>query len=232
MELSERLAALAAYVPAGSVVADIGTDHAHLPVYLVKAGICRRVIATDVKEGPFRSAGIKIKEHGLDGRIELRLGDGLQVLKPGEADVLVLAGMGGNTIREILAAAPLVLKQCSRLVLQPMVDAGDLRFWLAGNGWKIRDEQLVEEEGRIYVILAAVPGRESTKDRLYLELGPRLIEKKDPLLVVYLENIMDKYERILTGLSASRSRPAREKEIMIREKLARMRELTDACKVQ
>jgi tRNA (adenine22-N1)-methyltransferase len=90
----------------------------------------------------------------------------------------------------------------------------------------------VEEEGRIYVILAAVPGRESTKDRLYLELGPRLIEKKDPLLVVYLENIMDKYERILTGLSASRSRPAREKEIMIIEKLARMRELTDACKVQ
>ena len=213
MELSERLAALAAYVPAGSVVADIGTDHAHLPVYLVKAGICRRVIATDVKEGPFRSAGIKIKEHGLDGRIELRLGDGLQVLKPGEADVLVLAGMGGNTIREILAAAPLVLKQCSRLVLQPMVDAGDLRFWLAGNGWKIRDEQLVEEEGRIYVILAAVPGRESTKDRLYLELGPRLIEKKDPLLVVYLENIMDKYERILTGLSASRSRPPGKKRL-------------------
>ena len=153
------------------------------------------------------------------------------MLKPGEADVLVLAGMGGNTIRNP-GGCSLVLKQCSRLVLQPMVDAGDLRFWLAGNGWKIRDEQLVEEEGRIYVILAAVPGRESTKDRLYLELGPRLIEKKDPLLVVYLENIMDKYERILTGLSASRSRPAREKEIMIIEKLARMRELTDACKVQ
>lgn len=232
MELSGRLAALAAYVPAGSVVADIGTDHAYLPIYLVRAGICRWVIATDVKEGPFRWAGTKIKEHELDGRIELRLGDGLQVLKPGEAEVLVLAGMGGNTIREILAAAPRVLKQCSRLVLQPMVDAGDLRFWLAENGWKIWDEQLVEEEGRIYVILAAVPGQESTEDQLSLELGPRLIEKKDPLLAVYLDNIMNKYERILTGLSVAKSKSAREKRIIITEKLSRMRELCDACKVR
>jgi tRNA (adenine22-N1)-methyltransferase len=232
MELTGRLAALAAYVPAGSAVADIGTDHAYLPIYLVREGICERVIATDVKEGPFRSAGIKVKGHGLAGRVELRLGDGLKVLEPGEAEVLVLAGMGGNTIREILAAAPPVLNKCRRLVLQPMVDAGDLRFWLAEHGWLIWDEQLVEEENRIYVIIAAVPGLERTKDRLFLELGPRLLEKKNPLLAVYLENIMNQYERILSGLSASKSPAAREKRIMLTEKLLRMRELSDACKVQ
>lgn len=232
MELSRRLAALAAYVPAGSAVADIGTDHAYLPVYLVKTGVCRRVIATDVREGPFSSAKDKVKGYGLDGRIELRLGDGLQALKPGEAEVLVLAGMGGNTIREILAAAPPVLNQCTRLVLQPMADAGDLRIWLAGRGWKIWNEQLVKEDGRIYVILAAVPGEESAKDELYLELGPRLIEKKDPLLAVYLERITNKYERVLAGLAVSQSKAAQAKKIMIIEKLTRMRELADACKVR
>ncbi|OPZ73058.1 MAG: tRNA (adenine(22)-N(1))-methyltransferase [Firmicutes bacterium ADurb.Bin456] len=231
-QISRRLAALAAFVPAGSSVADIGTDHAYLPVYLVKTDVCRRVIATDVREGPFGSAKVKVQEHGLDGRIELRLGDGLQALEPGEAEVLVLAGMGGNTIREILTGAPQVLKQCTRLILQPMADAGDLRIWLAGRGWKIWDERLVEEDGRIYVILAAVPGEESTKDKLYLELGPRLIEKKDPLLAVYLERITNKYEKILASLAASKSKPAQAKKTVITEKLTRMRELADACKVQ
>lgn len=226
MELAKRLAALAAYVPAGSVAADIGTDHANLPIFLIEKGVCPQIIATDLNPGPFRSAGRKVEEHNLSDKIDLRLGDGLKTLKPGEADVLVLAGMGGNTIREILAASPDVLKMVSKLVLQPMADPGDLRVWLASNGWKITDEKLVEDDGRIYVIIVSDPGQEKPEDPLLLELGPRLLEKKDPLLGVYIEKMIDKYERILTGLAAAKSEAAREKALELKSKLTRIREVS------
>ncbi|MDD4238723.1 MAG: class I SAM-dependent methyltransferase [Desulfotomaculaceae bacterium] len=228
MDLPKRLAALAAFIPHGSIAADIGTDHAYLPIFLIKQGICRFVIATDLREGPFQSAVHKIKEHVLEDRIGLRLGDGLQPLKPGEAEVVVLAGMGGNTIRGILAGAPQTLAGIKRLVLQPMTDAGDLRVWLAANGWKIADEELVEDDGRIYVIIAAEPGREVTYDPVYLELGPRLLEKRSPLLGRHLNGFMVKYERVLAGLALAHSTAAREKALEIEGKVARIREVA-AC---
>lgn len=225
MELAKRLAAAAAYVPAGSVAADIGTDHAYLPIYLVEAGICKRVIATELRPGPFRSALRKVEEHKLNHKVDLRLGDGLKVINPYDCDVLVLAGTGGNTIREILSAAPEVLNTVKMLILQPMADPGDLRAWLAANGWKIFDERLVEENGRIYVVIAAVPGCEEVKDAVLLELGPRLAEKKDPLFGRYLETITGQYERALAGMRSSNSAAAREKALETEKKLAGIRRI-------
>jgi tRNA (adenine22-N1)-methyltransferase len=225
MELPKRLAALAAFIPHGSTAADIGTDHAYLPVFLVKEGICRLVIATDLREGPYRSAENNIKEQALGDRICLRLGDGLKPLKTGEAEVLVLAGMGGNTIREILTRSPQILAGTKRLVLQPMTDAGDLRTWLAANGWKIADEELVEDEGRIYVIIAAEQGHEVTHDPVYMELGPRLLEKNGQLLDRHLSSFIDKYERVLAGLALASDPAARKKAMDIEGKLARIREV-------
>jgi tRNA (adenine22-N1)-methyltransferase len=225
MDLPKRLAALAAFIPNGSIAADIGTDHAYLPIFLVKQGICRFVIATDLREGPYQSAEKKIKEHALNDRINLRLGDGLKPLQPGEAEVVVLAGMGGNTIREILAESWQKLVEIKRLVLQPMADAGDLRVWLAANGWKIADEELVEDDGRIYVIIVAEPGHEVTCDPVYMELGPRLLEKRSPLLGRHLSSFMVKYERILAGLALARGNAARIKAMDIEGKLARIREV-------
>lgn len=230
MALAKRLAALAAHVPAGCTVADIGTDHAYLPVYLVEAGISQKVIATDINPGPLAAAARTVGERRLQDRIVLRRGDGLQPLVPGEAEVLVLAGMGGNTIREILAAAPAVLQYARRLVLQPMADAGDLRVWLAGNGWRIDGEQLVREDSRLYQIIAAAPGRESCADRFCLELGPRLIEGRDPLLRVYLEQLAARYERALAGLAAGRNQAAREKAGQLRARLERIREVAARCR--
>ncbi len=223
MGLAKRLAAIAAYVPEGSVAADIGTDHAYLPVFLVEEGICARVIATDIKQGPFASALRRIEEAKLTGKIDLRLGNGLDVLQPGETEVLVLSGLGGNTIREILAAAPHITETVSRLVLQPMADPGDLRTWLADNGWRISDETLVEDSGKIYIVIMAVPGREETKDSFLLELGPRLLEKKDPLLGRYAERIAGSYEQVLAGLECANSDAAREKALEIRMKLSQFR---------
>ncbi|HOV80089.1 MAG TPA: class I SAM-dependent methyltransferase [Bacillota bacterium] len=225
MKLAERLAVLAAHVPPGSIAADIGTDHARLPVFLVENGICPKVIASDLNPGPFQSAKGKVRERGLEDRIDLRFGNGLAVLKPGEAGVVVVAGMGGNTIRDILAASPEVLRGINRLVLQPMADAGSLRTWLTANRWRIADEELVEEDGRIYLVMVAEPGPETTGDPFLLELGPRLLEKKDPLLPVYLAGILDKYERMLAGLSASGSGEARKKAREVELKIARLREV-------
>ncbi len=226
MELAKRLAAAAVYIPKGSIAADIGTDHAYLPIYLIEKGICSRVIATELNSGPFESAKNRLKDFRFSDKIDLRLGSGLKALRPGEADVLVLAGMGGNTIREILAEEPDILKTVGRLVLQPMADPGDLRAWLAANGWMIIDEKLVQEDGRIYVVVAADPGHEKIKDPVLLELGPRLLEKKDPLMKVYIEKITDRYERVLTSLSGSNSDGANLKACELKTKLDRIREVT------
>jgi len=228
MELPKRLAALAACVLQGKTAADIGTDHAYLPIYLIEEGICNTVIATDLREGPYRSAEKKIREHGLTGRISLRLGDGLKPLVPGEAETVILAGLGGNTIRGILSEAPQVLSEVKRLVLQPMTDAGDLRLWLVSHGWKIADEHLVEDEGRIYVIIVAEHGHESVDNPVLLELGPRLLEKGGPLLEVYLNGFIEKYERILAGLARAQSSVAGEKAAVIMDKLAKIKEVA-AC---
>ncbi|MDD3653408.1 MAG: class I SAM-dependent methyltransferase [Desulfotomaculaceae bacterium] len=223
MALSLRLASLAALVPPGSIVADIGTDHAYLPIFLVEKGICPVVIATDIKDGPYRIAAGKVKDHHVQDKVILRLGDGLTALKPLEADVLVLAGMGGNTIREILASSPHIMSGIKRLLLQPMADAADLRFWLVANGWRIADEVLVEEDNRIYLIITAEPGLEETTDPIFLELGPRLLEKNDPLLKVYLENIIIKYERIMAGLAVAKSSTAWEKALRVKIKIAKIK---------
>lgn len=225
MELPKRLAVLAACVLQGKTAADIGTDHAYLPIYLIEQGICNTVIATDLREGPYRSAEKKIMEHALTDRISLRLGDGLKPLAPGEAETVILAGLGGNTIRGILSDAPQVLAMVKRLVLQPMTDAGDLRLWLVSHGWRITDEHLIEDEGRIYVIIVAEHGYELIDNPVLLELGPRLLEKGSPLLGTYLDGFIVKYERILAGLARAQSNVAGEKAAVIREKLAKIKEV-------
>lgn len=227
MQLPGRLAAVAARVPAGSVVADIGTDHALLPIYLLRGGVCPRAIATELNHGPFLAAKEAIDHSGLKAFIEARRGDGLQVLRPGEAQVVVIAGMGGNTIRGILARDPLVLERVERLVLQPMADAGDIRLWLCANGWQIADEALVEENGRIYVVIEAVHGLETTVDPLLLELGPRLLEKKDPLLKFHLEKIIEDYKRVVAGLGKSDNDAVGEKARLLKEKVAKIERLVE-----
>ncbi|GBF33024.1 tRNA-m1A22 methylase [Desulfocucumis palustris] len=230
MELTRRLAAIAEFIPPGLVVADIGTDHARLPMNLVLSGRNPRVIATDLNEKPYRGAYSAVAGKNLTGAVDVRLGDGLRALSPGEAQVIVIAGMGGNTIVKILEDSRGVLAQARRMVLQPMADAGDLRLWLAGNGWKLVAEKLVVEDGRIYPVIVAEPGVETETDMFNLEIGPKLLENGEPLLEAYLEKIKADYQKILSGLARSRSRDSREKAIMLTSKLTRVRELLCRCR--
>lgn len=152
--LGPRLQAVAALVPRGLCLGDIGTDHAYLPITLFAKGHIRRAVAVDVHRGPFLSALKAVQARGLEGAIDVRLGDGLGPLRPGEVDVLTIAGMGGRTMLEILAAGPAVLNGVSDLIVQPQGLEAGVRQELLKTGWRLRDERLVEEDGRIYVVMA------------------------------------------------------------------------------
>ncbi|MFZ5645406.1 MAG: tRNA (adenine(22)-N(1))-methyltransferase [Bacillota bacterium] len=230
MDLSSRLAAIAGYIPPGSRVADIGTDHALLPVSLVKSGRSPWVVATDINEKPYLNACRHIVESGVSEFVEARKGNGLEPLRPCEIDVIVIAGMGGNTISGILAESRGVLAGVRRMVLQPMSDPGDLRLWLSQNGWSIVDETLVKEDGRYYVITVAEPGVEQCRDSFLLELGPKLLDRCSPLLIEYLEKIKSDYQRVLKGLAMSRSEEAMDKAIALTSKLSRITEVIDRCR--
>ena len=153
--LDKRLRAVAALVRPGSRVADIGTDHAYLPVSLVQSGVCPSAIASDVRSGPLAAAESHVMAAGLFAQISLRLGDGLMTVMPQEVDDIVIAGMGGETVAAILEAAPWVRDTRLRLILQPMTRAEDTRRWLLTNGFTLDEEHLVTDGRHLYPVMAA-----------------------------------------------------------------------------
>ncbi|CAA7603216.1 Methyltransferase domain protein [Acididesulfobacillus acetoxydans] len=152
--LGPRLAAVAARVPRGAKLGDIGTDHAYLPVTLCEEGRIQSAVAVDVHRGPYESALATVRGRGLIEKISVRFGDGLSPLVPGEVDTLVLAGMGGSTMTSILSRRPEILAGISALILQPQGAESQVRRSLLTAGWLLQDEVLVEEEGKIYVVMA------------------------------------------------------------------------------
>lgn len=230
MELSHRLAAIASFIPPGARVADIGSDHAMLPLYLVSTGRSPGVIASDINEKPYLIACRQVEAAAAGDRVEVRKGDGLAVLRPGEVDVIVIAGMGANTIMGILSRSPEVLAGISRLVLQPMSHPGALRRWLAQNSWRLADEEVLREDGKFYVIIVAEPGEEHWEDRFLPEVGPRLVEKCSPVLIEYLEKIKADYQRVLSGLAGSRSEEAMKKAIALTAGLKKLQEVINQCR--
>lgn len=153
--LDSRLRLAAELVRAGSRVADIGTDHAHLPVALVREGRCPSAIASDVRDGPAANARRNVEEAGLEAVISVRLGDGLHTVQPDEVDDIVIAGMGGETVAAILAESPWVQDARYRLILQPMTRAEKLRAYLFANGFAIREERVTCVGRHWYTVLCA-----------------------------------------------------------------------------
>lgn len=223
MKLSPRLLKIACLVPDDAVVADIGTDHALLPAYLVVTGKCPRAIATEVKPGPLEAARETVREFGVAKQVDLRLGYGLTVLEPHEADAVVIAGVGSRTIVEILERSPSLRATVRRLVLQPMSGAGALRRWLLAHGYRLADEDLVREDGRFYEALAAEPGSGAAPSQplldLGLEVGPRLWERRHPLLRAFIEDKLARYRTIVDRIGRSgldRDRAGQKFELKVR----------------
>lgn len=203
MKLGHRLKVIASMVPTGLTLADIGTDHAYLPIYLVEQNIVPCAIAGDVHQGPYLSAQNAVSSLQLEHRISVRLGNGLEVVKPGEADVVAIAGMGGATIIDILQSCPEVTRTVKRLILQPMIAASLVRKWLHIHGWQIVEEQLVEEEGKLYQIIAAEPGESPEYETILDEIGPLLWQTKHPLLQLHINELIKHLRGVLSAMQSS-----------------------------
>ncbi|MEW6183022.1 MAG: class I SAM-dependent methyltransferase [Bacillota bacterium] len=224
--LHPRLKTTAGLVPVTRCVADIGTDHALLPLYLIGRGVAARAIAVEKKAGPAAAARRAVAAAGLEERIEVRTGDGLAALSAGEVQVIVIAGLGGETIAAILEAGAATARDAGWLVLQPMNRAAFVRRWLAANGWRIEAEELVEERKRLYQAIAAAPGGGRELSRLEEEAGPVLLSRGHPLLGRLLESIEARYRYELEGLyhSVREETEARKEELL--ERLAEIRRVT------
>ena len=204
LERKPRLRAIAALVPEDcQCLADIGTDHGYLPAALLRAGRCRRAIAADIGAAPLERARQTARLYGLEDRMELRLGGGLSVLAPGEAEVIVIAGMGGDNITDILSAAPWC-REGILLLLQPMSRAEVLRQWLWEQNFHVRSERLVQDKGVLYPIVEI---RGGVRDRVpYTEAdawGGMGLER-DPLWGRYLETAILRLQRAAAGLERAR----------------------------
>ncbi len=220
MKLSRRLAAIAGMIPERSSVADIGTDHAYLPIYLAKRGTYNTIIATEVSAGPLARALSNVSEHKMENRVELRLGSGLEVLSKNEVDVIIMAGMGGTTITELLDENRGFLSSLRFLVLQPMGDTAHLRRWLDQNGFFPADEDLVYEEEKYYEIMAVKKGLDQRYREFRHLVGPCLIEKRHPLLVGFLKEKIRKRRDVLSQLKRASSAKVKTKEKAMKEETA------------
>ncbi len=216
MSVSRRLTELASLVPRGARVCDIGTDHAWLPILLMREGIATHVIATDKREKPLANAQKNIKFSGVPG-IETRLGDGLSVIDRGEADVIVIAGIGGEVISAILSRCQwLNLPQSPVLILQPTTSPECLRRFLRSSGFAIEKELPVEENGKLYSILRAVF---TGKVALYEEWQD-YIGGIDPANPAGRQYIQKQICRLQTAARALIKIPARQEEGMCLQALA------------
>jgi tRNA (adenine22-N1)-methyltransferase len=225
LKLGKRLAAIAAMVPAGSRLADIGTDHAYLPVHLVSQGVVAFAVAADVHRGPCRSALETVRRHNLTDRIALRCGDGLAVLTPGEVDTAVIAGMGGPSIIAIRSAQPAVTASLGRLILQPMLAAAAVRRWLVANGWRLVDEELVIDDGRPYEIIVAEPAAPDCCkpiEPILYEIGPLLWAKRHSLLPSHLASLIAQLQQVLAAMENSPQARQSAKYREYREKIVQL----------
>ena len=186
MNLDTRLQTIAEFVPKGSRVADIGTDHGYLAIELIKKEIATFVIASDKNIGPLEAARKNIETAKLESNIDLRLGDGLQTLKPNEVDVICIAGMGGVLICDILNASPEIIATTEKLILQPM--------WAAKNSFYVEDEDLAEVDDIIYEIICLSRNFNSIK----------VTRKSNSILYdKFIENQIKKLQKIIESMSRS-----------------------------
>ena len=198
IELSPRLRLAADLVPEGARLADVGTDHAYLPACLLMEGKIPSAIAADLREGPLSRARETAAEYGCGERMAFRLCDGLSGIRPEEADAVVIAGMGGETIAQILEAAPWVRTRGIPLVLQPMSSLPELRKWLGQHGYAIAKEQLAREGETLYVVMRVTTGEMGTQTPGQLWAGR---QSRDPLRGEYLDHLTQKLRRALDGMS-------------------------------
>lgn len=222
IDLSIRMKAVADMTVTGHTVADIGCDHAFVPIYLIKNKISSHVIASDVRSGPCDIARKNIDAYGLSDVIDLRLGNGLDTIEEGEADTIIIAGMGGMLINSILDKGYKVAASAKQLILQPQSDIDKVRKHVLDKGWTIVSEDMLVDMGKYYTILniATNPVKSDYKVReadenltdlkkAYLKYGRYLIEHGNPVLKEYLLEKRAANQKLILSLHNSDSEKSR-----------------------
>ncbi len=231
--LSPRLSAIAGMVREGSVVADVGTDHALLPVSLVRSGVCPRAAASDISCDAARRAEKNVREAGLADRISVHVRDGLNGYESGDADVLVISGMGGPLMIRILSENPDLTESFGEMILSPQSEIRQVRIWLRGNGYMLEDEAFVEDAGHGYTIMRTCRGEETlygedpVTRRAQEAYGPILLDNQDQNLRAYVQRETARLDEALIQVSrAASGRGARRIAELNEEKEAACRALT------
>ena len=226
MQLSERLSTVASMVTAGNCLADVGTDHGYVPIYLYERNIIPRAIAMDVNKGPLERAALHIAESGMKERIETRLSDGLTALKAGEADSIVIAGMGGPLMIRILSAYPEVTASAKELILQPQSEISEVRIWLYEQGYEIIEEHMVFEDGKYYPMFKAVKNPEAEKlTDLEYKYGKISVLGEPEVLRAYLVREIANKQNILQKLSEETTEKSKGRAVEIKALLAELEEM-------
>jgi tRNA (adenine22-N1)-methyltransferase len=208
MKLGARLSLVMKNIEECEIICDIGSDHAYIPIMAVKKELCIRAIASDVRLGPCRVAYKNISEFGLQDKIEVRTGCGLEKITERESDSVVIAGMGGILITKILDKDFAKAKRASRLILQPMNSDEYLRRWLYYNGFEIINEEFAVEDRRVYVVIVSRWIGDDCKENKKPEsidyyIGTKAIENNSMYLKEYLEKKLRILEKKIEGLKKS-----------------------------
>lgn len=211
MKLSKRLETIAEMVPETAkeaCVADIGTDHGFVPIWLVREQRAARALAMDVRKGPLERAREHIRQYGLEDRIETRLSDGLAKLHAGDAQTVVIAGMGGELMLRILRDGAHVRDSVAHWVLSPQSELSVFRHGLEELGLAIRKEAMLEEDGKYYTVMLVEPGKMHYEHEYQYRYGDCLIRQKSPILKELLEKEYTQYQQIVAQLEKQDSEGA------------------------
>ncbi|MBU3142410.1 class I SAM-dependent methyltransferase [Clostridium sp. CF012] len=202
MELSIRLKAIVSMIEECDSVIDVGTDHGYVPIYLVKNGVIKSAIASDINKGPVEKARNNIIHNNASAQISCRLGSGLSTVSKGEAQIAIIAGMGGNLIRDILEADLDVVKQFKYMILQPVQNAEVLREYLYITGYNILDEEICNDDGKYYeIIKVKYNNKPIILDSIYYEISKLLLDKKSEVMQCFIEFKLLKYLKVYDSLN-------------------------------
>lgn len=211
MELSKRLTAVAMLVEECESLADIGTDHGYIPIYLLEKKKIQRAVAMDINKGPLERAREHIDETGLQKKIQLRLSDGAEKLSLGEVKAVVIAGMGGPLMINIMKKRLDVFKALDFFVLQPQSEIEQVRHFLQEQGFAITKENMVFEEGKYYSMMQVKSGEMNCRKECEFLYGPWLLKEKNITLLEFLKKEEKKYLELLEKLSAKDTQSQRER---------------------
>ena len=210
LPISKRLLCCASMVQSGARVADIGTDHGYLGIYLLQTGAARHVIACDLRKDPLENARRNAKLFGVDGEMELRLSDGLEKILPDEVDTVVMAGMGGDLIQKILSQCPWRKREGLQFILQPQSAGNVLRRWLCEDGFEIQREEPVQDGHFLYTVMDIRQGEPAPLTPGTEYASPALLASGSPLVGNYLARVENALQETVRGLTnAEKQRPER-----------------------